>query len=399
MLQLSSCRFNSGRGATIHLLRKAPGNLHYWLSLLLALALVPLSMRLHLSLRFDWIGLGSAYWLLLAAQAIFAATLLYVVGMGPRQALHPLLKRCQAEKLRIVLTLGFFLGVLWATTWLKAVVLTVDALALLEYRDRFSSQKLRQAGAAILPPAAYLFFGFLLIFAWNDVIVSLRFFGQADPIFFAMDSWLLHGGSVSSIAHWAVRSFPISFFHFLEFVYLGMFPQIGAGLILSSVYGGRRRGLQFVGTILMAYYVALLIFCLWPSQGPYLLCPDHFSRFPTTLRAYATQKTLIAVAQGLGKHLPRGRISFDYFIGFPCMHIAQPLVVMWFLRRWKKMVIALAAYDALLVAAIVFLEWHYLVDILGGILVAVIAIVLTDRDPSHKVVAPGVARTTVNSLS
>jgi hypothetical protein len=40
--------------------------------------------------------------------------------------------------------------------------------------------------------------------------------------------------------------------------------------------------------------------------------------------------------------------------------------------------LVLAAYDALLVAAILLLEWHYAVDLLGGVLVAIAAIALVD---------------------
>jgi hypothetical protein len=42
------------------------------------------------------------------------------------------------------------------------------------------------------------------------------------------------------------------------------------------------------------------------------------------------------------------------------------------------MLVALCAYDVLLIVAILFLQWHYLVDILGGVLVAGLAIVITD---------------------
>ena len=42
------------------------------------------------------------------------------------------------------------------------------------------------------------------------------------------------------------------------------------------------------------------------------------------------------------------------------------MVVMWFLRRWRPMVICLAAYDCLLIAAVVLLEWHYVADIIAG---------------------------------
>ena len=84
----------------------------------------------------------------------------------------------------------------------------------------------------------------------------------------------------------------------------------------------------------------------------------------------------------LWNHLPVTRISTDYLIAFPCMHIAQPLIVLWFLRRWRRMLIVLCAYDCLLIVSILLLEWHYLVDVIGGILVAGIAIASTDILPA-----------------
>src|ERR1035441_8064353 len=61
-----------------------------------------------------------------------------------------------------------------------------------------------------------------------------------------------HGWSVSDLSHWAIGRFPLPFFRFLEFIYFGMFPQIGAAILLASVSGGKNRGMQLVGTILMA---------------------------------------------------------------------------------------------------------------------------------------------------
>ena len=58
------------------------------------------------------------------------------------------------------------------------------------------------------------------------------------------------------------------------------------------------------------------------------------------------------------------------------MHIVQPIIVLWFLRRWKRMVIALAAYDLLLIVAVLMLEMHYVIDIIVGLLVAALAIAL-----------------------
>jgi hypothetical protein len=340
---------------------------------------------LNLPVRFDWGHLGSAYWLVLAAQSVFAATLLYLIGIASALPGSPLL-RIRHEKARIALALAFFLILLWAFTWLKALVLTVVAIALLEFREQVKPAVRRGVALSILIPATYLFAVFLLIFAYNDIILSLRFYGATDVTFNAMDKWLLHGLSVSDLTHWAVRTFPVSFFNFLEFIYFGMFPQIGAALILCAVYSGKQRALQFVGTILTAYYLALLLFFLWPSQGPYYLCANHFSEFPVSLKTYAVQKASIANSQALWNHSRISKISTDYYIAFPCMHIAQPLVVMWFLRPWKRVVTALAVYDLLLLVAIVLLEWHYLVDIIGGVVVASLAILAVNgREPLQAV--------------
>jgi len=351
-----------------------PRSWHYWISLLLFLALIPALRSQHLPLKFDWITLGISYWFLLSAQSIFAAVILSLIGLPRTQVLEPFVARYRKNPLRIVPLLFYFAILAWVTTWVAALVLTIDAIALLELFNRQSGQELRQAAGAVLAPAAYLFVGFLMVLAYNYAIVSVRFNFATDPALAAIDRWLLHGHSVSDLAHWAVQVFPLSFFQGLEFIYFGMFPQIGAALILIALCDGRIRALQFIGTILLSYYLALAIFYVWPAQGPYYLCSGHFSRFPATLQCYKLQKTIIRDALALWRHEPISRISTDYFIALPCMHIVQPMIVMWFLRRWRRIVIALAAYDVLLVAAILMLEMHYVIDIVVGLLVAAIAI-------------------------
>ena len=371
-----------------------PTNRHYWISLLLGLCVVPVLRSQHLPLKVDWVTLGVAFWLLLAAQAIFLAVVLAVIGNcrwslvvrrrdqrpmtdDQEQLLGPFFTGLLANPLRIFVLLLFVLALAWLTSWLKALVLGVDAIALLELFNRQRGRGLQQAATSVFPAAAYLFFGFLMVLAYNCAIVSVRFNFTLDPAFGAMDRWLLWGHSVSELAHWSVRTFPISFFQGLEFIYFGMFPQIGAALILVALSDGRARALQFVGTILVSYYLALAIFYIWPSQGPYYLCPGHFSRFPESLQVYKLQQTLIRDALAMWRHQPITRISTDYFIGLPCMHLAQPMIVIWFLRRWRKMVFALAAYDVFLTAAVLMLEQHYVVDVLAGFLVAGLAIAIT----------------------
>jgi hypothetical protein len=349
---------------------------HYWISLLLGLALIPVLRSQHLPLKFDWMTLGIAYWFVLAAQSIFAAIILCLISLPREQVPAPSLASYRTNQLRIIVLFLFFAILVWLTSWLRALVLSVDTMALLELVNRQRSRELRDSAAAVLAPAAYLFFGFAMVLAYNCAIVSVRFNFATDPTLAAIDQWLLGGHSVSELAHWAVKVFPLSFFRVLEVIYFGMFLQIGATLIFVALCEGRTRALQFVGTILVSYYLALAIFYIWPAQGPYYLCPNHFSRFPASLQCYILQKTIIQHALTLWRHEPISRISTDYFVAFPCMHIVQPIVVMWFLRRWKRVVVVLAAYDLLLVAAILMLEQHYVIDILVGLPVAALAIAI-----------------------
>src|SRR5579864_9316796 len=351
---------------------------HYWIGLLLSLILVPVLRFENLPLKFDWITLSVAYWILLAAQSIFAAVLFCLIGLPREQVLKPFLARNRESPLRIVPLLLFFVILAWLAGWMRASVLTVDAIALVELGNRQKATGFRHAAAAILAPAAYLFFGFLMVLAYNNVIVSVRNNFATDPALAAIDRWLLQGHSVSELCHWALQALPLGFFKALEFIYFGMFLQIGATLIFLALNEGKMRALQFVGTILLSYYLALIIFYFWPAQGPYTLCPAHFSRFPTSLQSYNIQATLIPHALALFHHARITRISTDYFIAFPCMHIVQPIIVLWFLRPWRRILFALAAYDLFLVAAILMLEMHYVIDILVALPVAGLSIALTD---------------------
>ncbi|HTZ95404.1 MAG TPA: phosphatase PAP2 family protein [Terriglobales bacterium] len=327
-----------------------------------------------------WFDLAHSYWLVFGSEAMFVATILFVIGFPPSETVIPLGKKIQREKLRLILILAYAFTLGWLFSWSASLVFTVDAVAVLEFYERCGARALRHAAARIGLPALYLFLGFVLIAAYNLIVVSIRFFAAYDLFFYRADLWLLRGNSVSEIVHWGTRVFPASFFQFLEFIYVSLFPLIGACLILTSVYFGWRRGVQFVGSILMAYYITFVVFFLWPSHGPYYLCQDHFTHFPHDLLTYGAQKSTIATAQGLWQHIPPPRIRFQYFVAFPCMHIAQPLIILWYLRRWRRICMTLAAYNLLLVVAIVGLEWHYVSDILGGILLAALVIFMTAAD-------------------
>lgn len=372
---------------------KATGErFHFIATFLLAIALVPAMLLAGLPLKFNWIALLQVYWVAFAFQSIFAATLLFVIGFPAEDTFKPLWLRYKQDKRRLLLLGPFllFLFLLYSRFASLAVFpfVVVVALAVLEFCDRTPSRTGSPSGALstlLVPAAVYLFFGLVLVSAYNDIAVASRPNVSYDALFNRADSWILMGATVPGLVHHALTFLPLGVFKFLEFVYYYcMFPQVGAALILLAFHCGRTHTLRFAGTLLTAYYLSLALFWLWPSQGPFFLCGPHFAEFPASLATYSIQKRLLAQASSLWAGAGLSAIGLDYYIAFPSMHIAAPLIVAWYLRRWRRIVCFLLAVDLLVVVSIVFLEWHYVVDLLGGIVVAGVAVLMAGGAPAAR---------------
>lgn len=307
----------------------------------------------------------------IAAQGISLGALLFLIQY-PKKVVAKLKGGDRRRYFFIVpvLVLFFFL---YSPT--NAAFFSIGAVAIAEYVS-FRPSHLSNRIVSFLLAASYFLFGFGLVYEFNDIIASFRFYGAYDPVFLRVDRWILLGGSVSGMERWVQGHVTSGVFLFLEAVYYGTFAQVGAGILLCALTSGISRSFRLVGTILLSYYVTLVCFFLLPSHGPYLLCADHFRTFPKMLNSYVVQKIFLTNVKLLWHHTGTLVSTGGYYISFPCMHITQPLIVMWFLRRFKRMIAALVIYDLVLIPAILILEWHYAVDILGGVVVAAIAIYL-----------------------
>ncbi len=366
---------SQGDGLSFQLAAVLPAlgsNLHFWVTGIATLALFPALVRLHLPLVWPWrfvVGFTRS----VAQQSLFVAAVLYVIG---RPAELRVVAARYRNKLRATLFMAFC-GVLVWVFGLRVFTIykIVDALAVLEFieRKRERHESLLQSAVTVLPAAAYLIFIFLLIFTYNDVIVSVRFYGAYDQGLNQLDARLF-GTTVSALAHRAAELLPARCFDIADMIYYGMFGQLGATVVICGLSSGAKRAFQFVGAILLVQLLALTLFYVWPSHGPYYTCVGHFERLRFHLFSYGVQKDSLEFAQRLWEHQPIQILDLRYYLAFPCTHLSQPLIVLWFLRHSKRVVASLVAYDALLVPAILMLEWHYFVDMLGGIVIAVVVI-------------------------
>jgi PAP2 superfamily len=310
------------------------------MSLFLTLALIPAFRIAELPWRFEWHRYLVDFWLAVALESLALVAMIYVL-------LYPI------EFLR----------------WINHPPKTAD----------FQTQ-VRGTGnviASILLPTLYLFLGFLLVFCYNDVIASLRFTGAADLALNRIDSWLLGGNTISNLAHKSLVLFPSATFDWMGRIYTGLFPQVGVCLVLLALRRGKERAMQFTSTILTSYFLALILFYFLPATGPYFICPEHFSVFPKDLSGvYGAQVAFSEQLNMLRLHQHLRTAGLHYYIAFPCMHLAQPIILLWYLREWKRLVAILLVFDAVLIPSIVLLEQHYVIDLVGGVIVAIAAILM-----------------------
>jgi hypothetical protein len=328
--------------------------IHFCLTTVFAILLVPAGVYTRLrivpslsscSFLFAW-----------AFQSIIWAALLFQFGTPGSWTPY------RRGYLRLVpaILMGIGLAVVFGTAGAEVAI---AALALVEFNFRRGDW--RKAANALLP-WLYLAGGIQAALYYSSVIVTLRPCTEFDAALSRLDSLLMFGGTVVRLS-----SACASLYTPAEIIYYSMGGVMGAGILFLCLAGDRRAAFQMSGAILVAYYVSLVVFYFFPAQGPFIT-----AGLPPQMLTAAVQRMSLGNAKILYRHTGWLTPPLAYYVAFPSLHVAQPLIAGWFLRRWRAVSLIVFIYCGLLVAAIVILRWHYLVDILGGLAVACLAVVV-----------------------
>jgi hypothetical protein len=302
----------------------------------MAAALLPLFRHYHLPLRFTWKDYLIDYWVWLTAESAILAVCLYAIEQ-PRTFFRNISRR----------------GVNIQFPWRQIL--------------------------SIVLPAAYFFLVFLLVLSYNDVIATARFDGSADTLLSRLDSHLLGGKSVLDLSRLAALQFPPWSVRIAELIYVGMFIQIGVTIILLGLNFGLRTATKFVSALAVAYYFALFCFLLIPATGPYYTAAGHSPFWGTHYAVVPLQEHCIFQLDLFRAGLRPEVVGADYWIALPCMHLVQPILVLWFLRSWRRVFWCLFIYDIALAISVVLLGQHYFVDLIASVPAALIAVIAVDN--------------------
>jgi hypothetical protein len=345
---------------------------------IIVLAVLPLALyKANFPLRLAWASLLATY-ILIAVQSVAMAGLLWTFH-SPQSAMQ-MAKSYFKNKLKLLVFILFAAGLVLAAGVQVGIYGGVFTLAITEFirRSRADAQPSWPRIRRLLPAAGYLFLGILLTWIYTSVIVRLRFYAAYDLFFNHLDL-LVFRTTVPELVRRVAQVLPEWAFITLNAIYYWMFAQVGATIVICGLSLGRRRAMQFVATVVLAFYMGVIVFSLWPSHGPYYLSAgQHTGLLGGKITSYAAQREFLKAVQYLWGGNAVTEIPLGHYIAFPSLHFALPLIVLWFLRPWRRIVIVLAVYDVFLAVAIILLEWHYFVDLIGGIGVAALAIALAE---------------------
>ncbi len=196
------------------------------------------------------------------------------------------------------------------------------------------------------------------------VLIAARLqFPLQDSLFGRIDGLL--GVRVPGIVDWAnqhwlgiliSRSYPL------------MLPLLAAAGFGPTLMGQMKRSREFLVGNLVAFAIGVPLFALLPAVGPWY----YYHLAPNLPQADCW-------AQLLSLRLPGPYVFQDQAAGiicFPSFHVIWAILsgaALWDFRLFR---IPVALLSAMIIASTLTTGWHYFIDVLGGIAVAVLSMAI-----------------------
>jgi membrane-associated phospholipid phosphatase len=153
-------------------------------------------------------------------------------------------------------------------------------------------------------------------------------------------------------------------------------PLLGIPIILTLTLRLVRLQL-FVGALCLALAVTLAISALTPAIGTFYglnISPARFTSFNTAV--YAAQlRDILALRDGSLRHLDLFQLAG--IVSFPSFHAASAVLYMWALWPVRGFASLSIAMNVLMIAATPVIGAHYMIDVIGGIVLAAGSIMFT----------------------
>ena len=140
------------------------------------------------------------------------------------------------------------------------------------------------------------------------------------------------------------------------------------------------------------YILGLVLYFLFPAQGPIYYYPERFEMIQTQMEKtsnYQIQRKLWEVYEQVKQYPPQEFCELTKMSGirngiaaFPSLHIAISCVLLFFLFRYVRLIFWLCFFPFLtMVLATIYFGWHYVVDDIAGFVLACFVLFFVDCLP------------------
>ena len=356
------------------------------------------------SILLIWVSGRRFYWLLPECARIVAKMAVWAVPPAAAAVFADVLGWATRRKRIILLAYYVFLTVALMGTHLEAALIRthylsrftrlVDevgwlspacmlvlavAVAIGWYRDRRRTAQVLRVQAAELAYAVRLLVSLVFLFvAYSNLIAAIPLLrpGLFDGWFYRLDQLLFLGHDplelVSRIrTEWFVT--------LMQRSYLFLFFFILFGLSGTFLFGSVREMERTLFSFVLVYAVGTIGYYLTPSVGPAFY--NETSHLFRHCADSALKLSLYNAYVEFCRHPHTAPVfPFNGLAAFPSLHVAQMAIFLYSLWRCEKVLAWLLVLPCfLLTVATVYLGWHYVVDIPGGLLVAWAAVFLCRR--------------------
>lgn len=196
----------------------------------------------------------------------------------------------------------------------------------------------------------------LLLGLYAEVgIVNVDVGYQHDPTIQRLEQWVFG----SQLSYRWIREMPnVVWSWIMHACYLAYYAILFASPLGLWIHGRRDAARRTIFAVMVTFYLCYVIFLFFPVAGPrYAFEPPHNA---------ATDVWPARAAQWL---LDRGD---SWGAAFPSSHVAAAVVAaLCALRYWRPLGLALMPFTIGLVLSVVYGQFHYAVDAVAGLIVAV----------------------------
>ena len=240
---------------------------------------------------------------------------------------------------------------------------TLDAL-----RARWTRRRMVLATTGLL---AY----HLVYLCYHNLKSWVVFQEPRDDLLQRWDRWLFLGHSPAVLLHDLLGQEVAAYV--LTAVYVSFSSVVSVALVAALVLPSQiRQGYVYLASAMWVWILGVGAYYLIPSLGPFSSAPDDFAGLSRTM-TQDTQAHYLAQRVRLLAD-PLAHDATAQIAAFASLHVAVVLMIVLMARYYglRRTATVLSLYVAGTMVATVYLGWHFVVDLAGGVVIACAAVAL-----------------------